>query len=423
MMRPPTNSSGSDAVSAAKLHVLGLGPLKERLGPRWDRLSDLVHRLMEKAIRAAQGPADHCIVLDELSYAVTFGNLSLAQANRVCAAIARNVCVHLFGDQIDEVSVRSIVAEIVTLEVLADSDLGAKIEALVERHGTESIFTHGIESGSPDPVVIVAGAPPASAHPVVDHIEAINVRFAQFGLRLGILPIWDLNRGTSNCLYVTAFSGSASGAIPAGRLSRTGVSDQQILDMELDQLLAASLFAQELHDAHKACAIGVGVSYSSVNGFRSRIRYITALQKARFFPKNPLLLKIEQIPEGAPESRIADLIAMLSLTNVKITLEFQALSAITNVELRVGPIGIGGVIPPGLDRETAMTICGKLANHATSHKLFAFLDHLDTPDRVAMAAKGYIRFGMGAALTQMPFEKLDLSLQFPMKRSSAGAGF
>jgi hypothetical protein len=89
----------------------------------------------------------------------------------------------------------------------------------------------------------------------------------------------------------------------------------------------------------------------------------------------------------------------------------------------MGPIGIGGVIPPSLDRETAMTICGKLANHATSHKLFAFLDHLDTPDRVAMAAKGYIRFGMGAGLTQMPFEKLDLSLQFPMKLSSAGAGF
>src|SRR5437868_6011736 len=112
MMRSSTNSSGSDTVSAAKLHVLGLGPLKDRLGARWDRLSDLVHRLMEKAIRAAQSPADRCIVLDELSYAVTFGNLSLAQANRVCAAIARDVCVHLFGDQIDEVSVRSIVAEI-----------------------------------------------------------------------------------------------------------------------------------------------------------------------------------------------------------------------------------------------------------------------------------------------------------------------
>ena len=75
-MTTQIEQDGSEGlVSAAKLHVLGLGPLKKRLGPRWDRLSALVHRLVEKAIRRAQSPGDHCIVLDELSYAVTFGSL------------------------------------------------------------------------------------------------------------------------------------------------------------------------------------------------------------------------------------------------------------------------------------------------------------------------------------------------------------
>jgi len=87
--------------SAAKLHVLGIAPLKRRLGPRWERLSALVHRLVEKAIRSAQSPNDHCIILDELSYAVTFGELSIAESSRICATIAREVCEHLFGDQID----------------------------------------------------------------------------------------------------------------------------------------------------------------------------------------------------------------------------------------------------------------------------------------------------------------------------------
>ncbi len=420
-MRSSTDLLESDTISAAKLHVLGLGPLKDRLGARWDRLSNLVHRLVEKAIRSAQGPADRCIVLDELSYAVTFSNLTLAEASRVCAAIAREVCEHLFGDQIDEVSVRSIVAEIVTLSTIEEAGLGTRIETLVERHGTESVITHSIESGSPKPVVIMAGTRSESTLSAADHLQTMNSRFAQFGLRLGLLPIWELEKGTSNCLFLTTFSGSALGAVPSGKLSRSGASDQQILDMELDQLSAASIFSQELHDAKKVCAIGVGVSYGSVNSFRSRIRYVTALQKGRFFPKNPLLLKIEQIPEGAPESRIAELTAMLSLTNVRITLEFQMLSAVANVELRSGPVGIGGVISPSLDHEAAAAICRKLATHAASHKLFAFLDHLDTPDRVAMATGTHIRFGMGAALTQNPFEKLDSALQFPMTLSRVPA--
>ena len=41
---------------AAKLHVLGLVPLKAKLGPKWDRLADLVHKLFEKAIERHDSP-------------------------------------------------------------------------------------------------------------------------------------------------------------------------------------------------------------------------------------------------------------------------------------------------------------------------------------------------------------------------------
>src|ERR1051326_6186043 len=87
-----TAQTVTGAVPTAKLHVLGLSPLKDKLGPKWERLSDLVHKLFERAIAKAQRPGDHFVVLDELSYAVTFSNLSLDQADLVCATIAREVC-------------------------------------------------------------------------------------------------------------------------------------------------------------------------------------------------------------------------------------------------------------------------------------------------------------------------------------------
>src|SRR4051812_7199538 len=97
---------------AAKLHVLQLEPIKAQLGDRWPRMSLLVHSLFEKSLRHSQGPLDHFVKVDELSYVVTFHDRSPQEAMVTCAAIAREVCEHLFGEGVEEVSVRSVVGEV-----------------------------------------------------------------------------------------------------------------------------------------------------------------------------------------------------------------------------------------------------------------------------------------------------------------------
>lgn len=376
-----------------------------------------MHRLTEKAIRAAQGPADHCILLDELSYAVTFNDLTLAEASRVTATVARDVCRHLFGSDIDEVSVRSIVAEIAVLGSIDAAEMGRRIEIQVEAKGVESIISHSVESGSSDPVVVVAGKSAQGVLRAADRLKLAHAHFAPYGLKLGLLPIWNLKRGTSNCLFLTPFSGDASGVIPSGRLQRIGVTDAQMLELEIEQLMTASAFAEEMHAERRVCALGVGVSYYSLNGFRARIRYLTALQKAAFHAKNPLLLKIEQIPEGAPEGRVSELVAMLSRPHVRVTLEFENLANVTAFDLRTGPIGVGGILSPHLDLATATQICQKLVYYAPARGLFVFMDHLDQPERVALAARENVAFGMGAALTRKPFEVVEPDLRFPLRQT------
>jgi hypothetical protein len=66
--------------SAAKPHVLHLAPIKEKLGAKWPRLFEPVHKLFEKAIRDAQGPHGHFKQLDELRMALyTFYQSHLAK--------------------------------------------------------------------------------------------------------------------------------------------------------------------------------------------------------------------------------------------------------------------------------------------------------------------------------------------------------
>ena len=135
----------------------------------------------------------------------------------------------------------------------------------------------------------------------------------------------------------------------------------------------------------------------------------------RFFAKNPLLLKIEQIPDGAPAGRVDELVAMLASPNVRLTLEFQNLATISTVDLAQGPIGIGGILPPHLDAESATNVCRRLVHYASAHKVFAFLDHLDMPERAGMAANEGVKFGMGGALSRRVRETLEHDIAFPLR--------
>ena len=102
----------AEEVAAAKLHVLHLDPIKAKLGEKWERLSNLVHKLFERTLYQAQGPRDHFLLVDELSYVVTFHDLSLEEAGLACATVARKVCELLFGSDIDDIAVRSLVGPV-----------------------------------------------------------------------------------------------------------------------------------------------------------------------------------------------------------------------------------------------------------------------------------------------------------------------
>jgi hypothetical protein len=127
------------AVPAAKLHVLGLLPIKNKLGEKWPRLSGLVHSLFEKAISNAQGPSDHFIILDELSYVVSFHHLSMEEAGLACASIAQEVCKLLFGADVEDISVRSLVGLVSPQLFEAGSAAAAKISELLEQSGGEIV--------------------------------------------------------------------------------------------------------------------------------------------------------------------------------------------------------------------------------------------------------------------------------------------
>lgn len=407
-------TAAASAIPAAKLHVLGLAPLKARLGPKWERLSDLVHKLFETAIARAQGPGDHVIKLDELSYALTFHKLSLGEANLACIAIAKEVCQMLFGNQIDEISVRSIVGSVVNLRSIDVRNIGKTIEAAVEKSGMETVVTQSMSFESPEPVIAFTGNASRAPAQTAGRIGDIHSLFEQLGLKIGFFPVWDLRKGTSNTLLLAPYIGSTGKIVSTGFDAIRRVSEANICDLEIFLLDALGMYVNRINKAGKICAVGIGVSYLTLTMLRTRIRYITALQKVRMQPSTPLLLKIEQIPDGAPMHQLAELIAMMSLPKVHPFVEFANLSTMPEIDFALRATGIGGACPPGLDYDGALHISKKLAQRAAAQKAFSFLNHLDSDELAAAASDAGIKFGMGAALGGSHYTGLEDVPDFPL---------
>ena len=191
----------AEQIAAAKLHVLHLDPIKAKLGDKWERLSNLVHKLFERTLYQAQGPRDHFLLVDELSYVVTFHDLSLEEAGLACASVARKVCELLFGSDIDDIAVRSLVGPVSAALLGGNLSDAARIAEILERRGGEIIVTpKTADSGWQIRPRSRGGA----RWQPRGWIKKAHMLVFDTGLRTGFFPIWDLKSRKSVSLYCSA---------------------------------------------------------------------------------------------------------------------------------------------------------------------------------------------------------------------------
>ena len=375
----------SVTLPAAKLHLLQLEPIKAQLGERWPRMSLLVHSLFEKALHRAQGPTDHFIKLGELSYVVTFHGNSKEEAALVCAGIAREVCEHLFGEGVECVSVRSVVGAVTPEELRAKGN--NDIADFLERTGVERVVTRnegGLQTRS--------GVDPASpGHAMLEAHRFLE----QAGRRLRLFPLWDLKKRSCSVLFLSplGLAGEAHSINSSGQSAPDFASN-----LELRLARAAGEYAQRVHAAQKVCAVGASVSYDTLSSFAGRVRYITTLKEIRTTPVCPLLLKIEDIPQGVSLGRLGEIMNMVAVPNVRFLLEFS--ERIPEMEFKLGAAGIGLVLPDDCPANKTEALLKGLPNKLLGQQAFGFVRGLSSAASVRLADKHNLRFGMGAALDQ-----------------------
>jgi hypothetical protein len=328
-----------------------------------------------------------------MTYVVTFHDLSLAEASLACTCVAKEVCDLLFGADVDDITIRGLVGLVppAMLENAAAAK-GVQITEFLERTGGEIIVTH-----RDNPEVVWENVEKPAPVPTGEWIHRAHFLAEQVGLKVGYFPVWELAARKSASLFLSAFNRSNETPV-AVRHALKGIEEPRIAHFETILLQAAGEYAQTVHAAQKVCALGVGVSYETLSGFHSRIHYISALKSIRTLADCPLLLRIDQIPDGTPVGRLGEIVTMLSMVNVRITLQFESLRNLPELDVRLGAIGIGGALPPHCDVPTAVAQAQRLVRRASGQKAFSFLHGLDSDVLVDTALKNHVRFGSGRAI-------------------------
>jgi hypothetical protein len=226
-------------VSASKIHMLGLDAIKARLGPKWNRMSDLVHRYFEAAIRRELAPGDTFCSSGELSYLVLFRDLSVA-----------------------EISIRSLVAPMDIVD-LADREGQARLNASLERDGRETLFSS--KSGMAQSIGEILHVEMVSLRPP---LHTVPVRNPAFVYR----PLWDTSRSavlTYICqLLPDAMRGDAAFSGPFS-------ADNEEGQLVLDQLCLRECLqrVQDLRQSGLRVILAVPVHFSTLCRLRHWGRY------------------------------------------------------------------------------------------------------------------------------------------------------
>jgi hypothetical protein len=399
--------------SAAKLHVLNLAPIKERLGEKWPKLSGLVHKLFETALRDAQGPRDHFVLVDELCYVVTFHGLTFHEATVACTSVAQKVCEKLFGGTGTEVAVRALVGQLADDVLAVHFQDGQHIAAHLELNAREIVVKSDPSRKPPRVTRVTPGADDADWLPA-DTIDKARAGMLALGQEIGFFPVWELGRKKSSCLFVSLYPQQGTPKIGCTR-QLLATWPAKIVDAEITMLMIAHAYAHRLHQAGKVCALGAAVSFETLTGFHNRIRVITALKSLKIPPEGRLLLKIEDVPQGTPLGKLAEIIAMLAVPNVRFTVQFRNCQALPGeVDIRLGAAGLGFALPNQYDAGLA-TIFMKRLTHAFPG--FVFVEGLDTLELAAAAQACGVRFGTGQAVSRMWFSGDEKLPVFPLHQA------
>ncbi|HEY4265655.1 MAG TPA: hypothetical protein VGM72_10070 [Micropepsaceae bacterium] len=404
--------------AASKMTVLGLDSIRARTGDQWKKRSEKVHSYFTMLFQREMRPGDTFHRVDELSYLVIFRELSVADAQAKCLAIADTVSRRLFGEDTGAVSIRSVIGAVSNRLLTEDVEEQAAIQAFLEAEGTEIITTsegpeileRTVDTRIEPPKELSAPPLPPAQHLNVtfgpDHDGSQALLENEFAFKYR--PFWDAARKVV-LMYVCQPAPAAppKDASPHSFAYGLCVSPERNESSRLDLLVLeeAAQRVEFLRRSGYRILAACPVHFSTIAGARSWGEYLRALTRLRADVVRDIVFLIMGIDGSIPGIRLVQEIPKLS---ARTKLVFAAIKYGPGVVRRFANTGIHAIgvelpRPEGSDRPL-LTAVDALARDAQALGIESFVLGARNRSTIVGAIASGVRYLEGLAVSPPVFE-------------------
>jgi hypothetical protein len=401
-------SAGQPTAAASKMTVLGLDGIRARTGDQWEKTSEKVHSYFTTLFHREMRPGDTFHRLDELSYLVIFRDLSIADAQAKCLAIADTVSRRLFGEDTGAVSIRSLVGAVADKLLLEDVDVRAELQAVLEADGVEIITTsHGSEVASRTEEAKTESpkehnTPPTYLNVMFGSDNEASQALLESQFAFTYRPCWDSARKVVLMYLCQPVPTQPSKeAVPSSSVYGLCFSPERNEASRLDLLVLdeAARRVESLHKAGFRILAACPIHLSTIAGARSWGEYLRALARIPADVLRDIAFLIMGIDSSIPSIRLVQDIPKLS---ARTKLVFATITYRNGLVRRFANTGIHAIgvelpRPEGSDRPLISMVDG-LARDAQALGVESFVLGARNRSTVVGAIASGVRYLEGPAI-------------------------
>lgn len=359
-------------VAAGRLKVIGLEPIRNKLGEDWQRYADRALAIIRQTLAKRLCPYDVYYEHPDLKYAVIFPTLTEAQAKLKCAFICREICEKLFGTDNTE-------------------DFFAISSITIKQNGEVAIVADDCASAilAENPVVAEEGRrrrKPAD-DPKWVSIDAGAMALDPFiaTLEFAFQPMWNLRHKSIGTYLCVPCVPADNGCVLTGyNVLPPDPHPEALCKLDLAGLQHA--FDALDDSAPSPYLVATLVHFETLAARRRRTRFLQRCHEATEKQRQNLILEVVGLPVGAPNSTVLQLICALTPICRSVLLRLPLEGRSFN-QLRTVPIhGVGmDLADAALDERQLFQLFDSFCEKAEHGRLKTFLHNVPSYSLISAA--------------------------------------
>ncbi|WP_293678457.1 hypothetical protein [uncultured Phenylobacterium sp.] len=285
------------AIVAGSVNIISLEAIRERSGGRWTRKREQVEAFVLRAFSRQSQAGDLIVPLNDAEFVLVQPNLGRVAAVGVSANLLRETLMFFLGAATPD--------DLRLFQVTGFQDGALEVEAIDP--GAAPLNPGGPDVAGSDPGMVAAPrdsltfSRPASFQLVVGD-KTVDVTVSPE-------PVWNVRtRAVASFLLQPTVAFARPGQAP-----RHGSMSDLTPGMAADVCLHSLRYGLDAAASQDApVAFHLGVPLAAMTYSSSRYRILEALRQLEAPIRRFLILELEQLPEGFPPGRLAELASMMA---------------------------------------------------------------------------------------------------------------